>query len=43
MNIDKYGIMIDLGDTLYISGSWAFIVSALAVYSAYKFIKKYYT
>lgn len=42
MNIDSYGIIIDFGDTLYLSGSWAFITGAVIVYAVYRLVKKYY-
>ena len=42
MNINEYGVMIDFRDTLYLSGSWAFITGAVIVYALYRLVKKYY-
>ena len=42
MNIDKYGIMLDLGDTLYISSSWAGVTTLVVIYGLYRFVKYYY-
>ena len=42
IEVNDYGLMIDLGDFLYVSLSWAFLISyaiALIAYEAYKVIK----
>ncbi len=42
IELNDYGLMIDLGDLFYVSLSWAFLISfaiVLIAYKAYKVIK----
>lgn len=42
MKIDQYGVMLDFGDTLYISSSWLGVLSLAVVYGVYRVVKYYY-
>ena len=39
LELNDYGFMIDLGDFLYVSLSWAFIIVTAALSIAYKIYK----
>jgi hypothetical protein len=40
IELDNYGLMIDLGDFLYISLGWAFIILSVVGATLYKVIKR---
>ena len=40
IELNEYGLMIDLGDLLYISLGWAFIVLSVVGVTIYKVIKR---
>jgi hypothetical protein len=40
IELNDYGLMIDLGDFLYISQSWAFIILSVVGAILYKVIKR---
>ena len=39
IELDNYGLMIDLGDFLYVSLGWAFIILSVVGATLYKVIK----
>lgn len=39
IELNEYGLMIDLGDFFYVSLSWAFIIVTSALFVAYKVYK----
>jgi hypothetical protein len=39
IELNDYGLMIDLGDFLYVSQSWAFIILSVVGATLYKFYK----
>jgi len=39
IELNEYGLMIDLGDFLYVSLSWAFIISSALILVGYKVYK----
>jgi hypothetical protein len=40
LELNDYGLMIDLGDFLYVSLSWAFIILSVVSVTLYKVIKR---
>jgi hypothetical protein len=40
IELDNYGLMIDLGDFLYVSLGWAFIILSVVGATLYKVIKR---
>ena len=40
IELNEYGLMIDLGDFLYVSLSWAFLILSALVFIGYKFYKR---
>jgi len=40
LELNDYGLMIDLGDFLYVSLSWAFIILSAVSVTLYKVIKR---
>lgn len=40
IELNEYGLMIDLGDFLYVSQSWAFIILSVLGAIIYKVIKR---
>jgi hypothetical protein len=40
IELNEYGLMLDLGDFLYVSQSWAFIILSVLGVTIYKVIKR---
>lgn len=40
LELNEYGFMLDMGDFIYVSLSWAFLVSATLSLIAYKIYKR---
>ena len=41
IELNEYGLMLDLGDFIYLSLSWAFLILSALVFIAYKALKAY--
>ena len=40
IELDEYGLMLDLGDFIYLSLSWAFLILSALVFIGYKVYKR---
>ena len=40
IELNEYGLMLDLGDFLYVSQSWTFIILSVVGVTLYKVIKR---
>jgi hypothetical protein len=39
IELDNYGLMLDLGDFIYVSLSWAMLITSAVIFAGYKFYK----
>jgi hypothetical protein len=39
IELDNYGFMFDLGDFIYVSLSWAMLITSAVIFAGYKFYK----
>ena len=40
IELDNYGLMFDLGDLLYVSLSWAMLITSAIIFAGYKIYKR---
>jgi hypothetical protein len=40
IELDNYGFMLDLGDLLYVSLSWAMLITSAVIFAGYKIYKR---
>ena len=40
IELDKYGFMFDLGDFIYVSLSWATLITSAVIFAGYKIYKR---
>jgi hypothetical protein len=40
IELDNYGLMLDLGDLLYVSLSWAMLITSAIIFAGYKIYKR---
>jgi hypothetical protein len=40
IELNEYGFMLDMGDTLYLSLSWAMLLTSAVIFAGYKFYKR---
>ena len=40
IELNEYGLMLDLGDFLYVSLSWAMLITSAIIFAGYKIYKR---
>jgi hypothetical protein len=40
IELNDYGFMLDMGDTLYVSLSWAMLLTSAIIFAGYKIYKR---
>jgi hypothetical protein len=40
IELDNYGFMFDLGDFIYVSLSWAMLITSVVIFAGYKIYKR---
>jgi hypothetical protein len=40
IELDNYGLMLDLGDFLYVSLSWAMLITSAVIFAGHKIYKR---
>jgi hypothetical protein len=40
IELDNYGFMFDLGDFIYVSLSWAMLITSAVIFAGYKIYKR---
>jgi hypothetical protein len=40
IELDNYGFMLDLGDFIYLSLSWAMLITSAVIFAVYKIYKR---
>jgi hypothetical protein len=40
IELNEYGFMLDMGDTLYLSLSWAMLITSAVIFAGYKIYKR---
>ena len=40
IELNEYGFMLDMGDTIYLSLSWAMLITSAVIFAGYKIYKR---